>query len=415
VVLEHPEVVTRLHEDFVHAGSDVVEAFTYYAHRQKLKVIGREDILESINRQALRIAKDVADRHGCLMAGNICNTNAYEADDPKTHKAVRAMFEEQIGWAVEEGADFLIAETIDWYGEAAIALDVMKATGLPTVVTLSVHRDENMFDGMDVIVRSHASSATGRPAHGFGTCCMNIDGVKYTFGGAPAHQLTSWNGRNALEGVIHLFNNIDSVRSSIRPEARIQGVITEGGAAPNVTPDRTAADFYIRYPDEVYLAQVTEFVDNAARAAALSTGTKVKIDHYGRARDGISLSTLGEVGFEYMKKYGATGVAPEPGKPQGFEETGSVSRDIPGIGFTAQSSTAPNHTYEMDADNLKEIGHTGFAIDAQAMAALLVDFATHANYRTAVKKEFDGIKALFGEYQAALKKVYSVPAVPEPK
>ena len=139
------------HEDFVHAGSDVVEAFTYYAHRQKLKVIGREEILESINRQALRIAKDVADRHGCLMAGNICNTNAYEADDPKTHKAVRAMFEEQIGWAVEEGADFLIAETIDWYGEAAIALDVMKATGLPAVLTLSAHRDENMFDGMDVI------------------------------------------------------------------------------------------------------------------------------------------------------------------------------------------------------------------------------------------------------------------------
>jgi betaine-homocysteine S-methyltransferase len=161
VVIEHPDAVTRLHQDFVHAGSDVVEAFTYYAHRQKLKVIGREDILELINRQALRIAKDVADRHGCLMAGNICNTNAYEADDPKTHKAVRAMFEEQIGWAVEEGADFLIAETIDWYGEAAIALDVMKATGLPTVVTLSVHRDEKMFDGIDVVDACKRLEAAG--------------------------------------------------------------------------------------------------------------------------------------------------------------------------------------------------------------------------------------------------------------
>src|SRR5262249_17718160 len=60
------------------------------------------------------------------------------------------------------------------------------------------------FDGIDVIVRSHSSSQTSRPAAGFGTCCMNIDGVKYTFSGAPAHQLTSWNGRNALEAVIHL-------------------------------------------------------------------------------------------------------------------------------------------------------------------------------------------------------------------
>jgi len=279
----------------------------------------------------------------------------------------------------------------------------------------TVMHEAHVFDGMDVIVRSHASSATARPAHGFGTCCLNIDGVKYTFSGAPAHQMTSWNGRNALEAVIHLFNNIDSVRSSIRPEARIQGIITEGGAAPNVTPDRTAADFYIRYPDEVYLEQVTEFVNNAAKAAALSTGTKVKIDHYGRNRDGIGTATLAEVGFEYMKKFGATNVIPEPGKPQGFEETGSVSRDIPGVGLTAQSSLAPNHTYEMDADNLKEIGHTGFTIDAQAMAALLVDFATHADYRAAVKKEFDGIKALFGEYQAALKKVYAVPVVPDPK
>jgi len=275
--------------------------------------------------------------------------------------------------------------------------------------------EAHVFDGADIIVRSHSSSQTSRPAHGFGSCCLNIVGAKYTFSGAPTHQMTPWNGRNALQAVIQFFNNIDAMRISIRPEARIQGIITEGGAAPNVVPDRTAADFYIRYPDEVYLQQVVEFVDNAAKAAALSTGTKVKIDHYGKDLDGIRLATLGEVGFQYMKNFGATGVNPEPGKPQGFEETGSVSRDIPGIGLSAQSSTFSNHTYEMDADNLKEIGHKGFTVDAEAMAAILFDFATRADYRTAVKKEFDGIKALFGEYQAALKKTYTVPTVADPK
>ncbi len=279
----------------------------------------------------------------------------------------------------------------------------------------TVMHDAHVFDGADVIVRSHASSTTSRPAHGFGSCCLNIIGAKYTFNGAPTHQMTPWNGRNALEAVIKLFENINSVRASIRPEARIQGVILEGGAAPNVVPDRTVADFYIRYPDEVYLQQVVEFVDNAAKAAALATGTKVKIDHYGKDLDGIGLATLAEVGFAYMKSFGATGVRPEPAKPQGYEETGSVSRDIPGIGLSAQSSTFSNHTYEMDADNLKEIGHKGFTVDAQAMAAVLFDFATHADYRAAVKKEFDGIKALFGEYQTALKKVYTVPTVPDPK
>ncbi len=279
----------------------------------------------------------------------------------------------------------------------------------------TVMHEAGVFAGADIIVRSHAVNQTTRPAPGFGTCCLNIVGAKYTFSGAPAHQMTSWAGRNALEAVIHFFENIDSVRSSIRPEARIQGVITEGGTAPNVVPDRAVADFYIRYPDEVYLQQVVEFVDNAAKAAALSTGTKVKIDHYGKDLDGIGVATLAEVSFAYVKKYGATNLEQQPGKPQGYEETGSVSRDIPGIGFSAQTSTFPNHTYEMDADNLKEIGHKGFTTDAEGMAALLFDFATHEDYRAAVKKEFDGIKALFAQYQEALKKVYVLPKVAEPK
>jgi amidohydrolase len=279
----------------------------------------------------------------------------------------------------------------------------------------TVMHNAHVFDGMDVIVRSHSSTGTGRPAPGFGTCCMNIDGVKYTFSGAPAHQLTSWNGRNALTAVIHLFDNIDSVRSNIRPEARIEGVITEGGGAPNVVPDRTQADFYIRYPDEVYLKQVREFVDNAANAAALATGTKVKIDNYGTARDGISEATLAEPAFALMKMYGAGKLADAPGKPQGFEESGSVSRDIPGVGFSAYTSDWPNHTYGMNDDNLKPVGHDGFKVQSQAMAALLEQFATRAELRAAAKKEFDGLKALFADYIAALEKAYPAPKVADPK
>jgi amidohydrolase len=278
----------------------------------------------------------------------------------------------------------------------------------------TVMHESKVFDGMDVLLRSHSSSATSRPAPGFGTCCMNIDGVKYTFSGAPAHQLTAWNGRNALTAVIHLFDNIDAMRSNIRPESRIQGVITEGGAAPNVVPDHTAADFYIRYPDEIYLAQLSKMVDDAARGAALATGTKVKIDHYGADRDGIGVGALNEVAFAYMKKYGGTGVAPEPGKPQGYEETGSVSSAIPGVGFTAKTSNAPNHTYEMEADALTAVGHQGFTVDAQAMAALLFDFATRPDYRTTVKREFETIRGLHAEYLEDLKKTYVVPKVPEP-
>src|SRR3954469_2764744 len=89
VVLEHPEVVRQLHRDFVHAGSDVVEALTYYAHREKLRVVGREQDLEPINRRALELAKSVARESGALFAGDICNTNIYDPADRSSHKAVR--------------------------------------------------------------------------------------------------------------------------------------------------------------------------------------------------------------------------------------------------------------------------------------------------------------------------------------
>jgi betaine-homocysteine S-methyltransferase len=147
VVLDFPEQVENLHRDFLRAGSDVIEAFTYYAHREKLRLIGRENDLEQMNRQALAIAKKVAAEGDALVAGNICNTNVYEPSNPESARQVRAMYEEQVGWAVDAGVDFIIAETIAWLGEAEIALDVIKQTKLPSVVTFALHRHGKMRDG----------------------------------------------------------------------------------------------------------------------------------------------------------------------------------------------------------------------------------------------------------------------------
>ena len=146
VVLEHPERVAALHREFVHAGSDVVEAFTYYAHREKLRMIGKEGQLEALNRQALAIAREVAEESGALFAGDICNTNVFVADDA-SRGVVRGMFEEQVGWAVDAGVDFVIGETFSWGEEALIALDVIKQTGLPAVITLAIHQEPQTREG----------------------------------------------------------------------------------------------------------------------------------------------------------------------------------------------------------------------------------------------------------------------------
>ena len=152
VALEYPDALRALHVDFQRAGSDVVEAFTYNGHREKMRVIGKEDLLEPLNRAALQIAREVADqRPGDLMAGNISNTNIWDPEDTARQGEVRGMFEEMVGWAVEGGADMIIGETFYYAGEALAALEIAKATGLPAVVTIAPMAIEEMADGVGIV------------------------------------------------------------------------------------------------------------------------------------------------------------------------------------------------------------------------------------------------------------------------
>jgi betaine-homocysteine S-methyltransferase len=150
VVLDHPDAVRQLHREMLRAGAEVMVAFTYYGHREKLRAIGREDDLEPLNRQALRLAREVAAEGDALVAGNICNTWAYDPEAPESSGAVvREMYREQVGWAAEEGAELVISETNDFLGEALIALEVIQEFGLPSVVTFASTSDRTI-DGHEL-------------------------------------------------------------------------------------------------------------------------------------------------------------------------------------------------------------------------------------------------------------------------
>jgi betaine-homocysteine S-methyltransferase len=171
VVLDHPEAVRQLHREFLRAGAEVMVAFTYYGHRGKLRQIGREDDLEPLNRNALRIAREVAAEGGALLAGNICNTWAYDPDDPAASgEIVRAMYHEQIGWAVEEGADLIIAETNDYLGEALIGLEEIKAVDLPAVVTFASTMKETI-DGVPLAEACRITEEAGADVVGLNCSC----------------------------------------------------------------------------------------------------------------------------------------------------------------------------------------------------------------------------------------------------
>jgi betaine-homocysteine S-methyltransferase len=152
VILDEPDALRQLHREFLRAGSDVMVALTYYAHRDKLKDVGRGDDLEAMNRAAVRIANEIAAEGGALVAGNICNTWSFDPEDPVASGAVvRAQYEEQLAWAAEEGVDFVIAETNDYVGEALIGLEVCQALGLPAMVTFASVQSAQTYDGYDYV------------------------------------------------------------------------------------------------------------------------------------------------------------------------------------------------------------------------------------------------------------------------
>ncbi len=148
VVVEDPQVVRQLHIDFARAGADVIQACTYYAHEEKLKDIGMQGALAEINQAATRLAREVADEYGILVAGNLCNTWVYDPEDPATHAETRRQFDEQIECQGLERTDFYIAETIEYLGEAKIALEAIKAAGQTAMITLGFKYQDKTLDGV---------------------------------------------------------------------------------------------------------------------------------------------------------------------------------------------------------------------------------------------------------------------------
>ena len=154
VVLEHPEVVSQLHKEFIRAGSDVVQAFTYYGHREKLRIIGKEDLLEPLQKNALKIANDAKDSFkdlDLMVCGDVANTNIFDPNDKNSFIECQKMYEEQVKWAKEAGVDFIVAETISWVEEMKIALKAIKDEGLIAVANYAIPRGEKTRDGYSVV------------------------------------------------------------------------------------------------------------------------------------------------------------------------------------------------------------------------------------------------------------------------
>src|SRR5438046_3522097 len=146
VVLEHPFAVKELHQEFLDEGAEVVQAFAFYASKEKLATTGFAGRVGEINRAAVRRAREVAgDR--ALVAANLSLTWMYDPKDGASSDNVRSLFDEQLKAQLREAPDFVIAETFSWLGEALLAVERIEKTGLPSMVTMSFDKNPMSYDG----------------------------------------------------------------------------------------------------------------------------------------------------------------------------------------------------------------------------------------------------------------------------
>ncbi|HLY13627.1 MAG TPA: M20 family metallopeptidase, partial [Candidatus Limnocylindrales bacterium] len=185
--------------------------------------------------------------------------------------------------------------------------------------------DDGLFDDLDAALLFHPSDMTHV------TCgLLASEDVEVTFHGLQSHAASDpWLGRNALDALILLFTSVGLWRQQLRPDARVHGVITDGGTAANIIPDRAAAWFMIRSEDEAEYERMRTRFGELCRAAALAADCTVDVVFSGRAstmRDNMTLAN------RFGANLSAYGVVPGP-EPNnlGSSDMGNVSQVLPTI------------------------------------------------------------------------------------
>jgi len=177
VVIERPEALLELHREFLHAGAEVLQALTFYASEDKLATVGLSGKVDEINRQAVRLARQVASEGDALVAGDLSLTWAYDGADDASKRHTRDLLARQVAVQMEVGVDMFICETYIWLGEALIALECAREAGAPVMVTMGFEDDPVSREGYSPVECAKRLEAAGAEIVGI-NCLRN-----------PAHTL----------------------------------------------------------------------------------------------------------------------------------------------------------------------------------------------------------------------------------
>ena len=249
-----------------------------------------------------------------------------------------------------------------------------------------------LFDDLSVALMAHPF---GR--HAQSGAFHALDSQRFEFFGKAAHAAGApEDGINALNGCIETFNCINALRQHILPTAKISGVIRDGGKVANVVPDYAMAEFYIRAADSKYLLGLREKVINCAKAAALATGTELKVTNFEGWYDDLHTNvTLAKRATEHTKEFGVK-QSMEIYNSTASSDIGNVSYRCPTIHQWVDVTGDPGigiHTPELMAAADSDYGYEQLFIVAKALVATAEDVLTDPEFLAAVRKEFDELVA----------------------
>ncbi len=215
--------------------------------------------------------------------------------------------------------------------------------------------------------------------------------LEVAFHGVAAHAAAyPWEGVNALDAMILAYNAIAALRQQLPPDARVHGVITRGGTKPNIIPDHTAAEFYVRAGTRASLAALTPRVLACFQGAAAATGCR--LEHRWSGPPYSDLRTNDPLAAAYADHARALGVPVPPREAGGFAgstDMGNVSYALPAIHPMFRiDATGGNHTPAFTAAAATPAAHAAMLTAARAMAATALDVLTSPDLRARMQAAF---------------------------
>jgi aminobenzoyl-glutamate utilization protein B len=382
--------------------ADIPTAFvaTFGSGRPIIGIVGEFDALPGLSQEPSARRSPVeaeAAGHGC--GHNLLGTGALAA-------AVAVK-----DWLAASGQ----AGTIRYYGTPA------EEGGSGKVYMVRA----GLFSDVDAVVSWHPGDRNEASAS---TNLANITG-KFRFHGVASHAAAApEKGRSALDAVEAMDYMVNMMREHVPQETRIHYIITRGGAAPNVVPDFAEAYYYARQPDMRILDDIWERMINAAKGAALGTGTTMELEVTGAVYNILPNEYLSSVMNKNLQRVGGLSYTPDEQKfaeeirktlveaptvalgsqehvqPSRVGAVGSASTDladvswnVPTVSMTAATFVpgVPAHSWQATACAGGTIGVKGMMVAAKTMALTTVDlFTDPANIQKA-KAEFDQKRAGF--------------------